>query len=147
MSLYPNLLFLDSKGKPNSKHILPWKSIKSHRGKITHIEYNRDTNLIFSAGEDGNLFIYCLHEIQEGDNFNFDNENININTNNQINNILDEGLGDNVLYPLENIFLKENEILKQNNLIDDYKNQEEKLKAEHQLRLRESELEHNKKET
>ena len=145
MSLYPNLLFLDSKGKPNSKHILPWKSIKSHRGRITHIEYNRDTNLIFSAGEDGNLFIYCLHEIQEGDNFNFDNENINLNMNNQINNILDEGLGDNVLYPLENIFLKENEILKQNNLIDDYKNQEEKLKAEHQLRLRESELEHNKK--
>ena len=52
---------------------------------------------------------------------------------------------DNVLYPLENIFLKENEILKQNNLIDDYKNQEEKLKSEHQLRLKESELEHNKK--
>ena len=146
MSLYPNLLFLESKGKPNAKHVLPWKSIKSHRGKITHIEYNKDTNLIFSAGEDGNLFIYCLNEIQDSDNL-YDNENLNlnINANNQINNLLEEGLGDNVLYPLENIFLKENEILKQNNLIDDYKNQEEKLKSEHQLRLRESELEHNKK--
>ena len=146
MSLYPNLLFLETKGKPNAKHVLPWKSIKSHRGKITHIEYNKDTNLIFSAGEDGNLFIYCLNEIQDSDNL-YDNENLNlnINANNQINNLLEEGLGDNVLYPLENIFLKENEILKQNNLIDDYKNQEEKLKSEHQLRLRESELEHNKK--
>jgi hypothetical protein len=144
MSLYPNLLFLDSKGKTN-KYILPWKSIKSHRGKITHIEYNKDTNLVFSAGEDGNLFIYCLHEIQEGDNLSFDNDNMHLNMNNQMNTMLDDGLGDNVLYPLENIFLKENEILKQNNLIDDYKNQEEKLKAEHQLRLRESELEHNKK--
>lgn len=145
MSLYPNLLFLDTKGKPNSKPMVPWKSIKSHRSRITHIEYNKDTNLIFSAGEDGNLFIYYLHEIQEGDNFDFESLNLNMNSNNQISNLLDEGLGDNVLYPLENIFLKENEILKQNNLIDDYKNQEEKLKAEHQLRLRESELEHNKK--
>jgi len=144
MSLYPNLLFLDSKGK-NTKPILPWKSIKSHRGKITHIEYNKDTNLVFSAGEDGNLFIYFLQEIQEGNNFEFENLNLGTNSINQINNLLDEGLGDNVLYPLENIFLKENEILKQNNLIDDYKNQEEKLKTEHQLRLRENELEHNKK--
>ena len=146
ISLYPNLLFLDSKGKPNAKNAVPWKSIKSHRGKITHIEYNKDSNLLFSAGDDGNLFIYSLQEIQD-DNFTYDNESLNYNmhTSNQINNIVDEGLGDNVLYPLENIFLKENEILKQNNLIDNYKNQEEKLKAEHQIRLRESELEHNKK--
>ena len=54
MSLYPNLLYLETKGKNNSKYAVPWKSIKSHRGKITHIEYNKDTNLVFSAGEDGN---------------------------------------------------------------------------------------------
>ena len=41
--------------------------------------------------------------------------------------------------------MKENDILEQNNLIDKYKNQEEQLKAEHKMRLRECELEHNKK--
>ena len=34
----------------------PWKSIKSHRGPIRSIAYSRDTNLLFSAGDDGNLF-------------------------------------------------------------------------------------------
>ena len=145
ISLYPNSFFLDSKGTPNSKYILPWKTTKSHRGKITHIEYNRDTNLVFSAGEDGNLFIYYINEIQEGDNFDLEGLNLNMGTNNLATNLLDEGLGDNVLYPLENIFLKENEILKQNNLIDQYKNQEEKLKSEYKLHLRENELEYNKK--
>ena len=143
MSLYPNLLFLETKGKSNSKNLIPWDSIKSHRGKITHIEFNHDSNLIFSAGEDGNLFIYSLTEIQEGDNFDRDNDNYL--ERHQMNNLFDEGLGDNVLYPLEKIFLKENDILEQNNLIDKYKNQEEQLKAEHKMRLRECELEHNKK--
>ena len=145
MSLYPNLLFLETKGKPNSKNLIPWNSIKSHRGKITHIEYNHDSNLIFSAGEDGNIFIYSLTEIQEGGNLEKDTENYALDRQGQTGNVFEEGLGDNVLYPLEKIFLRENDILEQNNLIDKYKNQEEQLKAEHKMRLRETELEHNKK--
>ena len=39
MSLYPNLLFLDSKGKQSGKIANPWTSIKSHRGRITHINF------------------------------------------------------------------------------------------------------------
>ena len=145
MSLYPNLLFLETKGKLNNKNITPWNSIKSHRGKITHIEFNHDSNLIFSAGEDGNLFIYNLTEIPEGENTEKDNDTYNIERHGQISSVFDEGLGDNVLYPLEKIFLKESDILEQNNLIDKYKNQEEQLKSEHKLRLRECELDHNKK--
>ena len=146
LSLYPNLLFLETKGKSNNnKNLIPWSSIKSHRGKITHIEYNHDSNLVFSAGEDGNLFIYSLTEIQEGEMFDKDNENYAMERHGQIGNVFDEGLGDNVLYPLEKIFLRENDIMEQNNLIDKYKNQEEQLKLEHKMRLRECELDHNKK--
>ena len=47
LSLYPSLLCLDSKGKPNTKLADPWISIKSHRGKVTNINFNRDTNLSF----------------------------------------------------------------------------------------------------
>ena len=143
MSLYPNLLFLETKGKTNHKSLIPWNSIKSHRGKITHIEFNHDSNLIFSAGEDGNLFIYNVTEIQEGENL--DRDDNYAMERNQMGNVFEEGLGDNVLYPLEKIFLRENDILEQNNLIDKYKNQEEQLKQEHKMRLRETELEHNKK--
>ena len=147
MSLYPNLLFLETKGKNNHKNLIPWNSLKSHKGKITHIEYNRESNLIFSAGEDGNIFIYSLTEIQDGENLDKEDNynNYNIDRQNQMSNFFEEGLGDNVLYPLEKIFLREKDILEQNNLIDKYKNQEEQLKAEHKMRLRETELEHNKK--
>ena len=141
LSLYPNLLFLDSKGKPNSKYAMPWISIKSHRGRITNIMFNKDTNLLFSSGEDGNLFIYCIHELQDGENLSYDN-NTTMNMN-QITSILDEGLGDNVLYPLKSIFLKEDEIHNQNNMIEEYKNQEEKLKGEHAMKLRERGIELN----
>ena len=142
LSLYPSLLFLDSKGKPNLKPAVPWKSIKSHRGRITNIAFNRDTNLLFSSGDDGNLFIYCIHELQDGENLSYDNDNsVNIN---QITSILDEGLGDIVLYPLKSIFLKEDETNNQKNMIDEYKNQEEKLRAEHATKLREKEIELNK---
>ena len=72
----------------------------------------------------------------------FEDNTANIN---QITSILDEGLGDNVLYPLANIFVQEEEIQNQNNLIDEYKNQEEKLKQENLNKLRELELDLNKK--
>ena len=144
ISLYPSLLMLDTKGKNNPSYIAkPWKSVKSHRNRITNIIYNRDTNLLFSSGEDGNLFIYCIHELQDGENLSYDdNTSSKIN---QITSILDEGLGENVLYPLSNIFVQEEEILNQNNLINEYKNQEEKLKQEHANKLREREIELNKK--
>ena len=141
MSIYPNLLFLDSKGKQNSKIAIPWASIKSHRGRITHINFNKDTNLLFSAGEDGNLFVYCIHELQDGENLSYDNTTtMNMN---QITSILDEGLGDNVLYPLNSIFSREEEIHNQNNMIEEYKNQEEKLRSEHAMKLRERGIELN----
>ena len=141
LSLYPSLLFLDSKGLPSTKLATPWISLKSHIGKITNINYNKDTNLLFSSGDDGNLFVYCIHELQDGENLSYENNpTLNIN---QITSILDEGLGDNVLYPLKSIFLKEEEIYNQNNMIEEYKNQEEKLKGEHATKLRERGMELN----
>ena len=86
-----------------------------------------------------NLFIYCIHELQDGENLSYD-DNANVVGMNQIAAILDEGLGDNVLYPLGSIFIQEEEIISQNNLINDYKNQEAKLKQEYTNKLRERKL-------
>ena len=36
------------------------KEHKSHRGLICLIVYSRDTNLLFSADDDGNLCIHCI---------------------------------------------------------------------------------------
>ena len=138
MGLYPQLLC-----QGLTKEVMhPWKSIKSHRGPIRSIAYSRDTNLLFSAGDDGNLFIYCIHEYPDGETLSYEDNVANIN---QITSILDEGLGDNVLYPLSSIFIQEEEIQNQHNIIDEYKNQEEKLKAENINKLRELELDLNKK--
>ena len=138
LGLYPQLL---CQGLPREA-VVPWNSIKSHRGHINSIAYSRDTNLLFSAGEDGNLFVYCVHESPDGESLTFDDVTGNMN---QITSILDEGLGDNVLYPLTSIFVQEEEIQNLNNLIDEYKNQEEKLKNENLNKLRELELDLNKK--
>ena len=35
--------------------------------------FNKDTNLLFSSGDDGNLFIYCIHELQDGENLSYEN--------------------------------------------------------------------------
>ena len=68
---------------------------------ISHIYYSRDTNLLFSAGDDGNLFIYAIYEYPDGETAVFeDNKNTAIA---QLNSILDEGLGDNVLISLYEI--------------------------------------------
>ena len=96
ISLYSN----DIK-KYSSDHLPKWDTVRSHRGLISHIYYSRDTNLLFSAGDDGNLFIYAIYEYPDGETAVFeDNKNTAIA---QLNSILDEGLGDNVLISLYEI--------------------------------------------
>ena len=88
-----------------------WEGLKSHRNSITNVLYSRDTNLIFSAGDDGNIFIYCIYELPDGEKITFeDNKASNLN---QLSSILDEGLGDNVLYPLQAIFNHEEQMLEE----------------------------------
>ena len=84
------------------KNNVVWDVIKAHSAPITHINFSRDTNLLFSAGADGNLFIYCLYELPDGEVIEFD-EKLSNNMNG-LTNIIDEGLGDNVLFPIEKIF-------------------------------------------
>ena len=83
--------------------------------KVNFLYYSRDTNLLFSAGDDGNLFIYAIYEYPDGETVAFDdNKAIAIN---QINSILDEGLGDNVLLNLNEIFGLSDKMLSKNELI------------------------------
>jgi hypothetical protein len=82
--------------------------VKAHKGKINFIYYSRDTNLLFSAGEDGNLFTYAVYEYPDGETVSFEDNKMAIN--NQLNTILDEGLGDNVLLNLFEIFAMQDKL-------------------------------------
>ena len=74
-----------------------WDEVFSHFGKVNKLIYNKETNLLFSCGADGNVFVYGVYEYNDGDNVFFDNRITNVN---QLNTVLDEGLGENVLYPI-----------------------------------------------
>ena len=69
--------------------------IHSHSNKVNFIFFSRDTNLLFSGGEDGNIFIYAVYEYPDGEEATFDENRVM--SMGQINSILDEGLGDHVL--------------------------------------------------
>ncbi len=85
----------------NNNYIKRFDKTHAHRSKVNFLYYSRDTNLLFSAGEDGNLFIYAIYELPDGETVAFeDNRELTMN---QLNTILDEGLGDNVLLNLYEI--------------------------------------------
>ena len=69
---------------------------KSHRSSLSLISYSHYTNFLSSAGYDGNLCIHCIYELSGWSSY----------EDNQITLILNEGLGDNVSYPLSSIFIQ-----------------------------------------
>ena len=81
--------------------ITKFDSINSHSAKVNFLFFSRDTNLLFTAGDDGNIFIYAIYEYPDGDIAAFDENRLV--TVGQLNSILDEGLGDNVLMSLNEI--------------------------------------------
>jgi WD40 repeat protein len=119
-----------------------WDGVRAHRTAVNLIAYSRDTNLLFSAGEDGNLFIYCVYELPDGENILFDDNKIGMN---QLSSILDEGLGDNVLVNLQSIFNLTQTIDEQKEQLVDGKNYQMRIIKENELKLKERETELNKK--
>ena len=97
----------------NQKHnpelnITKFDSVLSHSSRVNFLFFSRDTNLLFSAGDDGNIFIYAIYEYPDGEVAAFDDNRLV--TIGQLNSILDEGLGDNVLMSLNEINLNEEKI-------------------------------------
>ena len=90
---------IESESEPNP--IPVFDLIQSHSNKINFIFFSRDTNLLFTGGEDGNIFIYAIYEYPDGEISTFDENRIV--SMGQINSILDEGLGDHVLMSLNEI--------------------------------------------
>lgn len=119
-----------------------WDILKSHRSGITFMNFSKETNLIFSAGEDGNLFVYAVHEILDIEKIGEDNKLDNFN---QLASILDEGLGDNVLYPINNILKSKQEQYELECQLAEFKKFEERLSKEYDTKLKERELEILKK--
>ncbi len=123
-------------------NVIEFDHKKAHRSAIRHIAFSRDTNLIFTAGDDGNLFIYCLYELPDGELIAMDdNKTLNLN---QLTTILDEGLGENVLFPLNQIAKYENKITVDLEEIINLKKQETKLVRDNEIKLRDRENELNR---
>jgi len=109
----------------NNESLEYFDMMHTHCKKVNYIFYIRDQNLIFTAGEDGNIFIYCVYEYPDSDISNND-ENNKITISNKLNAILDEGLGDNVLMNIFELWEKEkkneekkNEIYKLQKIVDE----------------------------
>ena len=128
------ILYSQNVEEPKSK----WEEVQSHLGKITKVIYNKDTNLLFSCGVDGNIFIYGIYEYVDGENYLYDNRIVNIN---QLNTVLDEGLGENVLFPLLSLSKIGDLEKEKKELMLNYKEKEEKLLKEHNQKMKEIENE------
>jgi WD40 repeat protein len=102
-------IYLYNNSIRNNENLEKYDVIHSHSKKVNFLYFVRDLNLLFSAGEDGNIFIYCIYEYPDNEILSTD-ENNKITINNQLNTILDEGLGDNVLMNIFEINTNEKKI-------------------------------------
>ena len=123
--------------------VVKFDAVMAHRTKVNFIYFSRDTNLLFSAGDDGNLFIYAVYETPDGDNIQFDdNKNIAIT---QLNSILDEGLGDNVLVSLYELREINDTLYQYRNKVYNLEKQNDEIIKHSEKMLHEKELEINRK--
>ena len=102
-------IYLYNNNIKNNENLEKYDVLHSHSKKVNFLYFVRDLNLLFSAGEDGNIFIYCIYEYPDNEILSTDDNN-KITINNQLNTILDEGLGDNVLMNIFEINMNEKKI-------------------------------------
>ena len=81
---------------PVNKAEYKYDEIYSHKAKITKLLFIKQSHLLFSCGDDGNIFMYSVQEIFGEATF-YENQ---INHIGQIITFLDVGLGDNTLMPI-----------------------------------------------
>ena len=81
---------------PVNKAEYKYDEIYIHKNKISKLIYIKETHLLFSCGEDGNIFMFSIQEIFGEATF-YENQ---INHIAQINTFFDVGLGENTLLPL-----------------------------------------------
>ena len=112
---------------PIYKAEFKYDEIYAHKNKVTKLIYIKEIHLLFSCGEDGNVFRYSIQEIFNQGTF-YGNQIRHIG---EVTTFMDVGLGDNALMPVwdvdeierakdENFILEKNleeekkEILKEN---------------------------------
>ena len=81
---------------PVNKSEYKYDEIYVHKNKITKLIYIKQSHLLFSCGDDGNIFMFSIHEIFGEATF-YENQ---INHISQIITFLDVGLGENTLLPI-----------------------------------------------
>ena len=72
-----------------------YRELSIHKGPITKLIYSKETHLLFSCGDDGNIFISVIQEI-DGDEAFYESLIFNIG---QVADLKNGGLGENVLLP------------------------------------------------
>ena len=118
---------------PLYKKTIKMEELNVHTGKVNKIIYNYDSNLVFSCGEDGNVIVLCLYELKGNDEFYYDNRIRGIK---QLSVSLDAGLGENVLFPLNE--LEKIQLMKEEkkNILNKFEDEREKFSKEMEMKLR-----------
>ena len=73
-----------------------YKELFVHKGRITKLIYSKETHLLFSCGDDGNIFITIIQEIDGDDEAFYESLILNIG---QVSDLKNSDLGENILLP------------------------------------------------
>ena len=143
-----NLIFSGTKNGKIIVYPSPFKSakfkydeIKSHNENVNKIIYNNDLNILFSCGNDGNIFVYSIYENNENE----EHFNKKITNLNQLNTVLDASLGEIILFPLSKLEKYENFNNEKKNILMKFEDEKEKIEKDYKKKIDEIINDLNKK--
>ena len=119
-----------------------YDEIKSHNENVNEIIFNNDLNILFSCGNDGNIFVYSIYENFENDEANFNKKITNLN---QLNTVLDASLGEIVLFPMNKLENYENLKNEKKNILLKFEDEKEKIEKDYKKKIEEIINDLNKK--
>ncbi len=116
---------------PLSKVEYKYDEIIVHKKKITKLIYNKETHLLFSCGEDGNIFMFSIQEIYGEITF-YENQITHIA---QIFTYLDVGLGENTLLPIWEVDKIEKNMGKKSLLEKNFEEEKKKIMEQNEIEI------------
>jgi hypothetical protein len=116
---------------PVNKSEYKYDEILIHKNKITKLIYIKETHLLFSCGEDGNIFMFSVQEIFGEATF-YDNQITHIA---QIFTFLDIGLGENTLLPIWEIDKIEKKMGRKNLLEKNFEEEKKKILEQNKIEI------------
>ena len=109
-----------------------YDEITVHKSKVTKLIYIKQTHLLFSCGEDGNIFMFSIHEIFGEATF-YENQMSHVS---QVITFLDVGLGENTLMPIWEIDKLERTKSKKQLLEKKFEEEKNKILKENKIEVK-----------